>query len=831
MTSATPVSTTATSQTFTAVGFDQFNVALAQQPNITWSTVTAPSGATPTLLATGNAGKFTFKKIGSYLLQAKAGNVTAQLPVNVTQVLTTIGLAKTDGTAVSSNVPVNATGTSQALKVSGFDQFGQAMSSLPSLTWSTTQVPSGGAATGAVSAGVATLNFTRAGLYSLTVKAGAAVTSFKVNLAQTLTSIAAVGTDNRTLVTTSPIAVSGASQTLVPRALDQFGQAMSSQPTFTWTTVSNPTAGSASISSSSTGTSVSFTKSGNYTVRVSSGSTLLNIGFNVAQTFTSISVTPGSTSVVAAATQQFTAVARDQFQQPMTLSSSIVWSATGGNISSTGLFTAGSQAGAFAVTARSGTVSTNVAVTVTAALPPSGIRDAALRSLFDTLYVDSSLSRTEMMQILRSTGTDGSVSAQELADLRWLVGSTSSIVMPSYVRELARDVVNDSPANRFYQGAAAGNLVAGSQGSLLNKLVDKWFLGADVPTIAGSGLTYQNSNGNLFNGTPSRADTKQGSIGDCYFIAAVAAIADRNPDAVRNMFIDNGDGTYTVRFYAGLSTGTGVADYVTVNRRLPTTASGTLGYSGAGQLASSTSTTLWIALAEKAYAQWNETGNEGRDGTNTYRGIEGGWMSNVNGQVLGYNSTNYGFASTTKQTLINALSSGLSVTLGTKPTATTGGLVGSHAYIITGYNASSDTFSLHNPWGFRHPTALTWNQLVNDCSAFATTNPAGSTAINTAGVRSANSDSLIGGWTTIVTTASGITNASPSESNSFEQSNIMKTIDNLDNEISQVASEWVTIDNAATIESEASESQAIESLNALAVDLAMSMENLESIFG
>ena len=31
------------------------------------------------------------------------------------------------------------------------------------------------------------------------------------------------------------------------------------------------------------------------------------------------------------------------------------------------------------------------------------------------------------------------------------------------------------------------------------------------------------------------------------------------------------------------------------------------------------------------------------------------------------------------------------------------GLYGSHAYAVTGYNASSGTFTLYNPWGFDQP--------------------------------------------------------------------------------------------------------------------------------
>ncbi len=117
------------------------------------------------------------------------------------------------------------------------------------------------------------------------------------------------------------------------------------------------------------------------------------------------------------------------------------------------------------------------------------------------------------MQLLRSVGNDGTVTGLELADLRYIVSSNSTYQMPGYVRELAKDVVNNNPANARFKGQNAGNLTAGSSSTLLNNLVDKWFLGADVPAITGSGISYQVSNGNLFNGDPSRANARQEHLG------------------------------------------------------------------------------------------------------------------------------------------------------------------------------------------------------------------------------------------------------------------------------------------------------------------------------
>src|SRR5207245_822189 len=80
-----------------------------------------------------------------------------------------------------------------------------------------------------------------------------------------------------------------------------------------------------------------------------------------------VTVTPPSASVQTGGTQQCSATVTG------TSNSSVVWSATGGTISSAGLYTAGSSAGTFAVTATSGADTSKKAqasVTITSAPPP-----------------------------------------------------------------------------------------------------------------------------------------------------------------------------------------------------------------------------------------------------------------------------------------------------------------------------------------------------------------------------------------------------------------------------------------------------------------------------
>src|SRR5439155_5891585 len=183
-----------------------------------------------------------------------------------------------------------------------------------------------------------------------------------------------------------------------------------------------------------------------------------------------------------------------------------------------------------------------------------------------------------------------------LNDLRAVVGNTSVVHMDAPVRVLAHKVVQPDLANGHYQGALLGNLVAGNPATKLETLVDKWFLGTDH-ALAEANTVYVQAAGNLFGATISYNDVSQGELGDCYLLSALGAVARQNSTVIQNMFIDNGDGTFTVRFFKS-----GIADYVTVDEMLPSR-NGRFVYANNGDLVSDPTNVLWVALAEKAYAQ------------------------------------------------------------------------------------------------------------------------------------------------------------------------------------------------------------------------------------
>ena len=657
---------------------------------------------------------------------------------------TTVNAAPTVTTPINSNgnTTITTVGKSVVLSAVGADDGGARKLKY---TWQVTQSPSDATFRFSKNANNTAQNtvfsFNRVGTYAVTLTIadaqGLTVTSTQtVTVVEKVTKLGLVSPGNIVKSGGRSIRTTGTGAAVQVEAFDQFGQRINSGLTFNWTSVAAPSGGSATTTSQSTGATFAFDKAGSYRFELATGGMTLPFTVDAVQVLTSVSLTPGTATTTPGQTQQFSAVGLDQFQQPLTKQPKFVWSASGGTVSRTGLFKAPSADGNFTITATTGTF--NAQATLTATTPPSttGLQNAALSNLVQTYFADGSISRLEMIQLLRAAGTDGTVDAVELTDLRFVASNASRFNMANYVQVLAGNVVNTNLANALYQGTAAGNLAAGSSATLLNKLVDKWFLGTDRPTLTSGSLSYRAASGSLFVGAPNYSNEKQGMLGDCYFIAAVGSLGTTNADAVRNMFVDNGDGTYTVRFYGGtygafynqdgtisdgFANGTGIADYVTVDRFLPSTSSGAFAYSNYGASLSNSGNVLWIALAEKAYAQWNATGKSGRTPANTYASIEGGWMSNVNAQVLGYNSTRYMVSNSANKTaLVNALAAGRAVTIGTTGNATL--MVSSHAYSITGYDAATDKFSIFNPWGTQHPAPLTWAQLQANTTAFVVVN-------------------------------------------------------------------------------------------------------------
>jgi Calpain family cysteine protease/Bacterial pre-peptidase C-terminal domain len=329
-------------------------------------------------------------------------------------------------------------------------------------------------------------------------------------------------------------------------------------------------------------------------------------------------------------------------------------------------------------------------------------QDAKLSSTLKTAASDYQLTRNEMIDLLRGAKDGDTISSEELDDLRVIVSEVEPF-MPEYVHNLANKTVNGDRANQWWTSGnstseSLGNLSAGASANHMEKLIGKWFFGLDHPT-ADWGTNYNYVQGSLVQSGFSAEDVRQGALGDCGYMTTLVSAAVEKPQLLQTMFIDNGDNTYTVRFYNN-----GTPDYVTVDRYLPNTSDGYRYYASWGNHYSDSSNELWVALAEKAAVQWSESGAIGQ-GVNAYNSIYGLYSL---GMVSGLPTTWKSYNELTKQELIDLSNSNKMLTANVHTNDY--GFVRAHAYCITNYNPSTGMFHFNNPWGSSHVDVM-WDQL------------------------------------------------------------------------------------------------------------------------
>jgi hypothetical protein len=238
-------------------------------------------------------------------------------------------------------------------------------------------------------------------------------------------------------------------------------------------------------------------------------------------------------------------------------------------------------------------------------------------------------------------------------------------------------------------------------GTSLQTALAAWQLGLGHPMAA---TAYSPASGTLFGPSgPSYLDVQQGQVGDCWLMASLAETAARMPADINSMFIydgttvENGStvGVYSVRLY----TSSGVAQYVTVDTELP---SGGSYYDrpvgGPGAINGASSPVLWVALAEKAYAEANGAGyvTTGNEYCNAYDATNGGWPRWALQAITDLPAGHYSFNTTNLASDWNA---GKLVVLNTT-TPSSSYIVAPHCYALVNYVSSSPTpYQVFNPWG------------------------------------------------------------------------------------------------------------------------------------
>jgi hypothetical protein len=227
------------------------------------------------------------------------------------------------------------------------------------------------------------------------------------------------------------------------------------------------------------------------------------------------------------------------------------------------------------------------------------------------------------------------------------------------------------------------------------------------PTEPATATGYSPAYGSLFgpNG-PSYLDVQQGAAGDCWLEASLAEVAARDPQDIRNMFTYEGNtvvngalvGLYRVRFYSP----SGVPEYVNVDTELP---------AGGAYYDRTTSylthnNILWVALAEKAYAEAAGYGfvRTAYLPSDSYSALDGGDPAWALQAITGKPASDY---SVNPGNIAAAWNAGELIVLGTNNPSSSY-IVGDHAYAVVGYNPSSSMpYQVYNPWG---TTSSGWAQ-------------------------------------------------------------------------------------------------------------------------
>ena len=206
------------------------------------------------------------------------------------------------------------------------------------------------------------------------------------------------------------------------------------------------------------------------------------------------------------------------------------------------------------------------------------------------------------------------------------------------------------------------------------------------------GVTAKALTGQPFVDGPQPDDVKQGSLGDCYLMAAMAAVAHARPDVIEGVMAETMEGKVNVGFDGGQTP-------VVVDTSVP--------HQGASpRYAKADGGETWSALMEKAYAD--------AYGSDSYQGIWGGWPSDAMGHITGAPSqAPYGVKPAMladpakRKALLDVLPDAPNTPTAAVTQMDEGWLkgnrvVGQHAYTVLGTKKGpkgEDIVQLRNPWG------------------------------------------------------------------------------------------------------------------------------------
>jgi hypothetical protein len=200
-------------------------------------------------------------------------------------------------------------------------------------------------------------------------------------------------------------------------------------------------------------------------------------------------------------------------------------------------------------------------------------------------------------------------------------------------------------------------------------------------------------------------DIHQGAYGDCFLLSSIGEIAQNNPNFIKNMIHDNGNGTQTVtlhnlaaRDFLGTCTVivNDVFDKYSVNYE-------------AGEDVVGNQKEIWPQVIEKAVA----TLDGGVNGSLSPI-ADGGYPFKAMEQLTGKAASWMLPSQVTLASLAQMVSANDLITFDTKWASNLGyGLYGGHCYMMEGIVGSGSTAAVHlgNPWGCCQPANVPISQL------------------------------------------------------------------------------------------------------------------------
>lgn len=202
-------------------------------------------------------------------------------------------------------------------------------------------------------------------------------------------------------------------------------------------------------------------------------------------------------------------------------------------------------------------------------------------------------------------------------------------------------------------------------------------------------------------GAIDKNDVNQGGLGDCWFMAAVAALAEKQPALLHDLFHENPEGGFDVTFPGQ------APHHMTLTLDMGRTAAD-LG----GDVDANGNVEVWPLMLEKAYA---EVFGGGYGGMNQGGNAATVWQQLTEAATKTYDETSPEWSGTSNSNGISfraLLDAGKKVVVGTKDQVSGNVLHGDHAYVVLEVDINGDV-RLYNPWGKEEtvPIAELWQNI------------------------------------------------------------------------------------------------------------------------